>query len=209
MPNYPFINAAWFRMAARNRVPDPWNITDVDDGWGSAVNAGWRDLSWSVGISAMIRRRDVEEGGDTSTYGLYGVLNPWRRNRALPLIYQIEYDVGSFQRSSGQKTHQAAFYQEVNWVAYNGVNLLLAHDWSDPDDEIIDDEDHRLQLGMQLSPISSVTVDSRFRVLLPAVGKVADSDINPASHLALKQSRLFGNYENSLNERCPPLRTAA
>ena len=183
MPNYPFINVSWFKMASRDRVPDSWDITDVDDGWGSAVNAGWRDLSWSIGGSAMFRRRQIDEGGDTSTYGIYGVLNPWRHDRDLPMTYQVEYDFGSFQRVSGRQTHQAAFYQEVNWVAYNGMTLLLAHDWSDPDDEIIDDEDHRVQLGLQLSPIAGVTVDSRFRVLLPAAGQTADTDIFMQLHL--------------------------
>ena len=177
MPNYPFVNASLFGMADHSRVPDLWNIADVDGGWGSAVNAGWRDLSWSVGLSAMIRRREIDAGGDTSTYGVYGVLNPWRGRPNLPLTYQVEYDRGSFQRSSGRSSNQAAFYQEVNWVAYNGINLLLAHDWSDPDEEIIDDEDHRLQVGLQLSPISGVTADGRFRVLLPATGKTADTDI--------------------------------
>ncbi|MBQ35306.1 MAG: hypothetical protein CME04_02865 [Gemmatimonadaceae bacterium] len=182
MPNYPFVNASWFRMAARNRVAGAWDITDVDDGWGTAINAGWRDLSWSVGASAMLRRRDLEEGGDTSTYGLYGVWNPWRHNKGLPLTYQAEYDVGSFQRSSGRQTDQSAFYQEANWVAYNGMVVLLAHDWSDPDTEIIDDEDHRLQVGLQLSPIAGVTVDGRFRVLLPTQGK-ADADLFFQLHL--------------------------
>lgn len=118
-----------------------------------------------------------------STYGVYGVLNPWRGKRGLPVTYQIEYDFGRFQRTSGRETNQAAFYQEINWVLYNGLNLLLAHDWSDPDDEIVDDEEHRLQLGGQLSPISGVTVDGRFRILLPATGKRADSDIFIQLHL--------------------------
>ncbi len=182
MPNYPFLNASWFRMAARNRVPASWDISDVDDGWGSAINAGWRDLSWSVGGSAMFRRRDIDEGGDTSTYSLYGVLNPWRNRRNLPVTYQAEYDFGTFQRSSGARTNQAAFYQELNWVAYNSIILLLAHDWADPDDEITDDDDHRVQLGLQVSPIAGVTVDGRLRVLLPALGQ-AGKDIFIQLHL--------------------------
>jgi hypothetical protein len=134
-------------MTARNRVPSSWDITDVDDGWGSALNAGWRG------------------------------------NRDLPITYQFEFDFGSLQRSSGRRTHQSAFYQEIDWVAYNGVILLLAHDWSDPDREIVDDEDHRLQLGIQLSPITGVTVDSRFRVLMSVTGKAADTDLFIQVHL--------------------------
>ena len=143
---------------------------------GGAISAGAPE-------SAPCRRREVEEGGDTSTYGVYGVVNPWRGNRALPITYQVEFDFGSLQRSSGSRIHQTAFYQEIDWVVYNGVILLLAHDWSDPDREIIDDEDHRLQLGMQLSPITGVTVDGRFRVLMPAAGKAADNDIFIQVHI--------------------------
>jgi hypothetical protein len=180
MPNYPFLNASWFRMAARSRVPGSWNVTDVDDGWGSAVHAGWRDLAWSVGASAMIRRRRVDEGGDTATYGLYGVWNPWRHWKRLPLTYQL--DIGSRQRSSGMSTEQSAFYQEANWVVFNGATLLVAHDWADPDHEIVDDEDHRLQLGAQVTPIAGVTVDGRLRLLLPAVGRI-DSDVFLQLHI--------------------------
>jgi hypothetical protein len=75
---------------------------------------------------------------------------------------------------------QAAFY---HWAAYNGIIQLLAHDWSDPNREIIDDEDNRLQWGMQLSPIAGVTVDGRFRVLMPATGKAVDSDIFVQVHI--------------------------
>ncbi len=182
MPNYPFVNLAWFRMASRGRVPDSWNIADVDDGWGTAINAGWRDLSWSLGGSAMLRRRSVAEGGDTSTYGVYGVLNPWRNRSNLPLTYQFEYDRGSLQRSSGAQTDQVAFYHELNYVPYNGIIALLAHDWSDPDTQIIDDEAHRLQVGLQVTPISSVTIDGRFRILRPASGKT-DSDLFIQMHL--------------------------
>ena len=109
-------------------------------------------------------------------------MNPWRYSRRLPLTYQAEYDFGSLQRTSGKKTNQAAFYQEVNWVAYNGVILLFAHDWADPDEEIIDDGDHRLQLGLQVSPIAGLTVDGRYRVLMPAAGQV-DADIFVQMHI--------------------------
>ena len=52
-----------------------------------------------------------------------------------------------------------------------------------PDREIIDDEDNRLQWGMQLSPIAGVTVDGRFRVLMPVTGKAVDSNIFVQVHI--------------------------
>jgi hypothetical protein len=181
-PNYPFVNASWFKSTSRARPPDQWDIFDVDDGSGAAVNAGWRDLSWSIGVSAMIRNRNLNEGGDATTFGAYGVYNPWRRSRKLPITYQAEFDFGTHQRASGNETEHAAFYQEVDWVAFNGVILLIAHDWADPDREVIDDDDHRVQFGVQVTPYPGVTLDGRLRALLPASGG-EDADLFLQLHL--------------------------
>lgn len=40
----------------------------------------------------------------------------------------------------------------------------------------------RMQVGLQVTPISSVTIDARFRVLKPASGKT-DSDVFVQMHL--------------------------
>lgn len=167
-PNYPVVQASWFRMASRARPPDAWDLMDVDDGWGSALHLGWRDMGWSAGGSGLWRRRPLVEGGDTAAYGLWGSFNPWFYRKSLPLTYQVEADWGTYQRASGRETDQAAFYQEVDWLLWNGVNLLVAHDWADPDREVSADESHRVQLGAQITPYPGFTLDGRVRMLLPA-----------------------------------------
>jgi len=181
-PNYPFLQASYFKMASRTRVPDPWDIFDVDDGWGAAANAGYRAEGWSVGASVLARRRPLEDGGDTDTYGVYAVFNPWRYKRSLPLTYQLEYDVGSRQRASGLQADLSAFYQELDWLVWNGVNVLVAHDWSDPDHEVRDDHTHRFQAGLQIVPYPGVAFDARVRALRPAGGG-SDADIFLQLHL--------------------------
>jgi len=181
-PNYPFLQASWFRMTSRARVPDAWNIFDLDDGWGTAVNGGWRDEFWTLAGSWLMRRRPLDEGGDTDTYGVYGALNFWQRWRGVPLTWQGEYDRGSFQRASGSGADKAAFYQELDWLVYNGVNLLVAHDWADPDREVRDDESHRLQFGLQWTWYPGVTLDGRIRSLLPSGGG-SGSDLFLQLHL--------------------------
>ncbi len=180
-PNYPVVQASWFRMASRARVPDAWDPFDVDDAWGSALNIGWRDLGWSAGVSGLWRRREIVEGGDTSSYAFWGSFNPWYYRRSVPLTYQWEADWGTYQRASGRETDQAAFYQELDWSIWNGVNVLVAHDWSDPDREVVDDESHRIQFGAQLTPYAGLTLDGRVRVLLPSsIGpdaKAGDADV--------------------------------
>ena len=169
-PNYPVLNVSWFKMASRARTPDPWDIFDVDDGWGAAVNLGYREMGWTLGGSAMVKRRPIEEGGDATTHGVYGAFNPWFYSRGIPLAYQAEYDYGSFQRTSGIETNQSAFYPELDWLAFNGVNILVAHDWVDPDTEVIEDGSHRISAGAQITPLPGVTLDGRVRALIPEAG---------------------------------------
>jgi hypothetical protein len=181
-PNYPVVQVSWFRMASRARVPDAWDILDVDEGKGAAVNLGWRDLGWGLGVSGLWRRRPLEEGGDTDTYGVWGAFNPWFYRKSVPLTYQAELDFGTFQRASGIEADKMAFYQELDWLLWNGVNLLVAHDWADPDRDVVDDESHRLQFGGQITPYPGVTLDGRVRALLPSEGG-EDADVFLQLHL--------------------------
>ena len=169
-PNYPFINLSVFSMKAAGESPSRYDIFDVGDGWGTAVNLGFRELGWSVGGSAMVKRRDLDKGGDMSAFGAYGVLNPWFYSTRVPLTYQVEVDVGTYQRLSGNAASQAVVYQQLDWLWRNGVNFLVAHDWQDPDRDVKDDEWHRVQFGGQVTPYPGVTLDGRVRALLPTAG---------------------------------------
>lgn len=169
-PNYPFLHASYFRMSSKYTPPDAWNIFDVDDGWGVAVNGGWRDEFWTLAGSWLMRNRPLDEGGDTNTYGAYGALNLWQRWRHLPLTWQLELDHGSYQRASGETTSKNVFFTELDWLMYNGFNVLTAFDWADPDREVIDDEYYRIQFGIQWTWYRGVTLDSRIRGLIPTAG---------------------------------------
>ena len=95
----------------------------------------------------------------------------------------MEYDIGSRQRASGLKTNLSAFYQELDWLVWNGVNVLVAHDWSDPDHEVRDDDAHRVQGGVQIVPYPGVSFDVRVRALLLPGGKGSDADVFLQLHL--------------------------
>lgn len=181
--NYPLVNLSWFRMASRSRVPDAWDIFDVDGGWGMALNAGWRDLGWSLGGSGLWRRRPVDEGGDTSTYGVWGAFNPWRYWRSVPITWQGELDYGTFQRASGLESDKLAAYTELDWLAFNGINFLVAYDWADPDREVVDDESHRVQAGVQVHVFPGVTFDGRIRGLIPTTEEGRDADVFLQFHI--------------------------
>ena len=167
-PNYPYASVSWFAGGSRYETPDSWDIFDTPEGHGAALNLGWRDVGWSLGGSLLARRRPLQQGGDASSGAVFASFNPWTYWRGLPLTLQAEFDYGTRTRDSGQKTHQLAVYQEIDWLTGNGVNFLLAQDWSDPDVEVQDDHAWRLTAGLQLTPFPGVAVDFRTRVLVPA-----------------------------------------
>jgi len=180
---YPFFQASYFKMKNKFEEPDPWDIFDVDDGWGTAFNAGWRDLGWSFGASALMRRRPLDQGGDTDTYAVYASLNPWYFWQNIPLTLQGEIDTGTSQRASGLDQKKLVMYGEVDWSAWNGVTLLTAYDWADPDRDVVDDESGRLQIGAQLTVYPGVTLDSRIRYLSVATPTGSDTDFFTQLHV--------------------------
>jgi len=169
-PNYPYLHAAWFRRARAGRVPGAFDPGDVDAGSGVAVDAGYREMGWSAGGSAWLEDHPVADGGDSRSWAVYGSFNAWRYRRALPLSYQFEVDRGRWTRASGLETGRAAFYHEADFVLGNGLNLLVAQDWADPDTEVKDDEAFRVCAGVQVVPVPGVTLDLRARMLSPARG---------------------------------------
>ncbi len=181
-PNYPYVNASWFQSTAVTRLPSAFDIFDTDGTHGMAVNLGYRELGWSAGASTLLHRRPPAEGGDATSFALHGVLNPWFYCRSLPLTYQAEYDWGRWERTSGRETFRRAFWQELDWRAGNGVNVLLAQDWADPDTDVKDDHAFRLSAGVQVTPYTGITLDLRGRALFPATGR-AGADIFTQIHL--------------------------
>jgi hypothetical protein len=169
-PNYPFLNLSVFKMASRARTADPWNIFDVDEGWGTAVNLGYRSEGWALGGSAMARRRPLEEGGDTATFGIYGAVNPWFYRSRWPVTYLFEYDYGSYDRSSGKSTSKMVFFNELDYRIFNGLTWLSTYEWVDPDWDVKDDASSRVTTGAQIVPIPGVTFQGLIRGLFPEAG---------------------------------------
>jgi hypothetical protein len=164
-PNYPFLQVSYFEMNDKYDVPPAWDIFDLGNGTGYAVNAGFRELGWAVGASTLARRRPLDEGGDTDSYAVYGVFNPWFYSRGVPLTLQGELDWGRYQRASGHEAKSLVGYGELDWLVDNGLNLLFAFDWADPDRDVVDDQSLRYQLGAQFTPYPGITLDGRIRTM--------------------------------------------
>jgi len=167
-PNYPFASLSWFRGGSQTEALENWNLFDLSPGYGGALHAGLRAEGWSVGGSVLARRRPAEHGGDATSGAVFAVFNPWHYWRNLPVVLQAEFDFGTRSRSSGHETRQLAYYQEITWLAWNGIDFIAAQDWSDPDTEVRDDDAWRLSGGVQLTPFPGLTFDARGRLLVPA-----------------------------------------
>ena len=131
----------------------------------------------------MIRRRPLDQGGDTDTYGLYGSFNPWFYSERIPLTLQGEIDFGTVQRISGLQADKLVWYGELDWPIWNGVNLLVAYDWADPDRDVFDDQSGRYQFGGQLVIIPGVTFDGRVRFLDVAAPEGDGADLFMQMHV--------------------------
>jgi hypothetical protein len=176
-PNYPFFQASAFRSKAFETAPDPFDLLDVDDSWGSALNLGYRNLGWSIGGSLMYRDWSDDGWSTQWTYGVYGAVNPWFWWPGVPLTYQVEYDQAARDRIGVDGTALTrVFWQELSWAASNGINVLLGHSFEDPDTDIAFDEANRLHTGLQITPYTGVTLDLRGRVLFPRTGGVGGDD---------------------------------
>jgi hypothetical protein len=168
-PNYPYAQVAVFRPGP---VADAQSELDGSappvlgvPGWGAAVNAGFRELGWQLGGSALTRRRELGEGGDTDAVSLQGGFNPWFYWRPVPITLMGEYVVGRRQRVvSGAWQGHVAGMLEADLLVFNGLNLRAKVDWTDPDMAIAGDEIQRLGLGFDVHPLPNITVTGQSRV---------------------------------------------
>ncbi len=153
-PNYPFAVVSVF-----HNDTSPLNGGPVDPGWGATAQAGWRDLAWSLSGHAMIKQRQGQGRGDLLAAGVAWGLNPAQRWKRVPLTLLGELSVGRRRFGTGgapTRDHMAAM-TEASWILRNGLLLRARHDVSWLDLSVPTDVQHRLSLGLDLSPVPGLT----------------------------------------------------
>lgn len=176
-PNYPYLYVSVFRPNQRH---SPTQLSAGEqppffgvDGWGMAASAGWRDLGWQLGASTMVRRRAIADGGNTTSYSLQWGFNPWFYNDHIPLTFVGEASFGTRQReNSTTEAWQLAIYQRIDYLLFNGLNLLFKYDYSDPDLEVAGDHSHRFSAGVDWIALPGLGVRAQGRVSLQANGQL-------------------------------------
>jgi hypothetical protein len=161
-PNYPYLNAAVFRLDAGQYDFYP------DNGTGFSGVAGWRDLAWGGGGSFWVSQSDLE---DRTMGGLTWYLNPWRWLENLPLTYLGEVDLVHLEPAdAGRTIQQLVAFHELDWAVKSGLYVRFRYDFEDPDLDVEDDHAHRLNLQLDLFPYKFTEIQLVGRYLLPVSG---------------------------------------
>ncbi len=169
--NYPYASLSAFKPALATGS----NPFATDDGWGSALSFGWRDLGWSLGASGMIRRRPLEGGGNTTDVSVQWSYNPWRYVSWLPVTYMGEVAAGQYQRPfSGKDATQLAAFHQLSLSLMPGVTLHGRYDFWDPDRAVIEDEIHRPGAALEVVFVPGLTVRTDVRLGIPAGGSLGE-----------------------------------
>lgn len=179
-PNYPYLHVA-VSLPSRSDAPSPVDPEHEQltpffgvSGWSFAASGGWRDLGWQVGTSVMVRERRLIDGGNTQAVSLQWSFNPWYWLDALPITYMGEIAFGQKQRpyDGSYATHLALFH-EIDYLAFNGINLSIKYDLSDPDRDVMQDHSHRFTLGTELFVLPNVSLSAYVRMRKGAIGEMA------------------------------------
>jgi hypothetical protein len=187
-PNYPYLHMSVFRPSAKDEFPTNDEIPNVEgkvegidffgapQSFGGAVSAGYRELGWQIGASVLSKRRNLSDGGDTNSLSVQWGVNPWFYSDQVPLTYLGEIAAGTFQRlGNGSGAFQAASTQELNYAPFNGLNVKLKYDYTDPDFEVANDQLNRVGLGFDLTFIPGLRLTAMGRaIFIPEAGAEAD-----------------------------------
>ncbi len=172
-PNYPYGQLALFKNGG--------SAADEENGWGVVANGGWRDLAWSATGHAMMKRRGGIGRGDLYGAGVGWGLNPWALSQKLPFTFMGELDYGE-RVVGGQRTRFGAAYTEGWWTVQNGLSVrgkwdVGAHDLDSPGST-----EHRLSLGLELSPVPGFTMTAFGRQLMAPGGSTPGRDVFVQTH---------------------------
>lgn len=178
-PNYPFATVSVFK-----------NLTPVGsstelDGVGASFAVGWRDLWFSLGAHGLLRRREPQNGGDLDAAGISWGLSPFALSEWLPFALMGELNLGRAEALTGETKARLAFYQELWWLMFNGVNLRLKYDLGSRDLGAPDALEQRLSLGLDVAPIPGLSFLIQGRMLIPSPGASADADVFLTTHVWL------------------------
>lgn len=183
--NYPYASVSFFRgfRPFTGDVEPPVALAD-DPGWGGAAMLGWRDLGWSLGAQAILKRRDALAGGNLNAVGFTWGLSPYRWWDSVPLSLIGELSIGRRPLNPGsEKVTFLALYQEAIFTPFNGVSLRAKYDLGSVDLSDPGALAHRLSLGLDTCIFSGLTLVFWGRLNLVSSGGDPEGDVVAMAHV--------------------------
>ena len=160
-PNYPYLHLSIFNPA------NDWDKPiDFDNGFGTAISAGYRELGWHAGGSVIYGNRgelDGAPGMDQVAVSAQWAANLYVLTDIIPLIYMGEFHVNNMIPETGRNTTGLSAFHELGWLIIEGLNTTLRYDWADSDIELMYDSMHRLSFGFEWYPVQFLEVVARYR----------------------------------------------
>ncbi|AFM13285.1 hypothetical protein [Turneriella parva] len=187
--NYPYLNVAVFANNGGQRIGDAaQNFVINPQGFGASVAAGWRDLAYGLGASAMMKERAREYGGNLRAVSVDGYINPGRFWFRHPLTIMGELAVGEYSGAFANRQFYASFIG-VDYLLFSGINLKVNHHYYVADTARRGTATGRYGFGIEFTPLSwfKLLVEYRLVWIGPAGGATDASFANPLDNLSDKQ----------------------
>lgn len=168
-PNYLYAHLSAFvpgpTLTRQRTDTERFTVLDFDNGFGTALTAGYRDLWWQAGGSFMFETRDDTNtiwAGANWALNLHEARHPWSKTNLAPVIYLGEYDL-MVTNTDANTTVALTSFHEIDVLVVEGLFLQLRYDWRDPDVSLEDDHIHRYTVGIAAHPVTSVEVIAQVR----------------------------------------------
>lgn len=128
---------------------------EVDNGKQITARTEYVGSAWRAGVSAVANNTDA---GDRFGAGLFGAF----RAGPVTLIGELDYIDDDSIGTGGRKL--MASLAEADWKLKQGHNLKFTYEWLEPDDDVDEDEQTRLSLLYEWSPIQFIQLRAGYRM---------------------------------------------
>jgi len=128
---------------------------EVDNGKQITARTEYVASVWRAGVSAVSNNTDA---GDRLGAGLFGAF----RTGPVTLIGEIDYIDDDSIGADGRKL--MATLAEADWKLKQGHNLKFTYEWLEPDRDVDEDEQTRLSLLYEWSPIQFIQLRAGYRM---------------------------------------------
>ncbi|MEP7246201.1 MAG: hypothetical protein ABI885_21320 [Gammaproteobacteria bacterium] len=151
---------------------------ETDNGKEVTASAAYVKSAWRVGASALFNNSDA---GNFSGAALFSGV----RLGQFSLLGELDFIKDESLGPNVRK--QVATLAEVDWLARQGHNIKLTHEWFEPDRDVSNDEQTRTSLLYEYSPVQFV----QFRAGVRLYDGIPQSDLQNRTQAFLQLHGFF------------------